>query len=104
MWPFTRRKNKWRDLLKDPPTGNETCVVLFPTISDVGILFTTSNPHYAKANGLKNGYTHWMELDNPPTYDLAIEQQESVRGMRYPIDAKDDMNARIMRRLHPTRK
>ena len=53
----------WRDLRTDPPTGNR-CVVLFPQITDIGILFTASNPEYARQNALDAGYTHWMEI--PP--------------------------------------
>jgi hypothetical protein len=57
--------NPWRDLASDPPTGAR-CVVLFPQISDCGILFTASNPEYARMNALKNGYTHWMEIGPLP--------------------------------------
>lgn len=70
---FKRKKMIWRDLLVDPPTGSEEMVILFPSISDVGIMYTASNPFYAKSNAINNGYTHWMELDKAPTHDMVEE-------------------------------
>ena len=58
----------WRDLKTDPPTGDEE-VVLFPCISDVGILYTASNPEYARLNAAKHGYTHWAPLARHPDHD-----------------------------------
>lgn len=64
----------WRDLRTDPPTGDR-CVVLFPMISDVGILFTASNPEYARQNAVNAGYTHWMEI--PPLGDNLEAEAEA---------------------------
>lgn len=56
---------RWRSLIDDPPTGTR-CVILFPMVTDIGILFTASNPDYARLNAAKAGYTHWMEIDSLP--------------------------------------
>lgn len=56
----------WYDLKTNPPVGNR-CVILFPVISDVGILYTTSNPDYARGKyALEAGYTHYMYIDPAP--------------------------------------
>lgn len=56
---------RWRDLISDPPT-EDRCVILFPQITNVGILFAASNPHYARKNAARDGYTHWLEIDLLP--------------------------------------
>lgn len=67
----------WRDLKNDPPTGDD-CVVLFPCISDVGIMYSSSNPEYARVNGLKHGYTHWMPIERHPDHDAAKARCEQL--------------------------
>lgn len=69
---------KYRDLKEDPPTGKEYCVVLFPCRTDCGNLYITSNPKYARANGLKAGYTHWFELPLAPNHDELVRWQKSI--------------------------
>jgi hypothetical protein len=70
----------WRDLQTDPPTGDR-CVVLFPQITDVGILFTASNPDYARQTALQAGYTHWMEIP-PLEGDLEAEAEARCAEFR----------------------
>jgi hypothetical protein len=60
----------WRCLKTDPPTGDD-CVVLFPCISDVGIMYVASNPEYARENAVKHGYTHWMSILRHQDHDAA---------------------------------
>jgi len=67
----------WRDLKTDPPTG-EDCVILFPCISDVGIMYIASNPEFARANALKHGYTHWAAIERHPDHDAAKAQCEAL--------------------------
>ena len=73
--PFTRTKFKgnsmtWRCLKTDPPTGNEYAVLLFPLKSDCGVLYTVSNPHYARGQyALDSGYTHWCNFELAPDHD-----------------------------------
>lgn len=68
----------WRDLKTDPPTGSEYCILLFPCKSDVGILYTTSNPHYAMKQGIRQGYTHWAEFELAPTHDEWVRWQDDI--------------------------
>ena len=68
----------WRDLATDPPTGNEHCVLLFPCKSDVGILYSVSNPYWAMQHGVNNGYTHWAEFDHAPTHGEWIKWQDEI--------------------------
>lgn len=66
--PTARYSMEWRDLKTDPPTGGDV-VLLFPCISDVGILYTASNPEYARINALKQGYTHWAAIERHPDHE-----------------------------------
>ena|SRR3989304_413616 len=74
--------SKWKDLKTEPIPQSyiDDCsnhpVILYnprcdcmidPEIDYPGYPYTLSNPVYAKLNGLKNGYTHWMEFDIMPT-------------------------------------
>ena len=59
----------WYDLKENPPVGNR-CVVLFPVVSDCGILYITSNSDYARGKyALEAGYTHYMYIDPAPEED-----------------------------------
>lgn len=69
---------EWRDLETDPPTGDEYAVMLFPCKTDVGLLYIVSNPYYAKANGLENGYTHWAEFNLAPTHQQWVKWQDAL--------------------------
>jgi hypothetical protein len=68
----------WRDLETDPPTGDD-CVILFPQITDVGIMYIASNPDYARQTALKNGYTHWMEIPRHEKHDEAKQKCLDLR-------------------------
>ena len=70
---------KWNDLKTNPPTGKEHAILLFPCRTDCGLLYITSNPHYAIKNGVKAGYTHWAEIEFAPTHAYWAEWQESIR-------------------------
>jgi hypothetical protein len=68
----------WRNLKYDPPSGYEYCVLLFPLRTDVGVLYTVSNPQYAKVNALRDGYTHWAEFNLAPTHHYWQQWQEDL--------------------------
>jgi hypothetical protein len=71
---------KWRDLKNDPPTGDEYAVILFPVKSDCGVLYTISNPIYARGPyALKAGYTHWCEFPLAPNHDIWEVWQEKLK-------------------------
>jgi len=72
----------WRDLKTDPPIGNG-CVILFPCITDVGILYTASNPEYARQNALKQGYTHWMPIEPHPDEAVVKRHIEQLYANEY---------------------
>jgi hypothetical protein len=65
---------RWHDLKTEAIPGND-CVVLFPQISDVGILYgleniyTPSNPEFARLNALRQGYTSWFPIPRHPKED-----------------------------------
>lgn len=73
----------WRSLKDDPPNPEELegegSILLFPCITDVGHLYSVSNPDYARQNGLKYGYTHWAVIDRHP-------DEEKVRKRINEID------------------
>lgn len=70
---------QWRDLLTDPPSGKEYCILLFPCKTDVvGKLYITSNPHYAIKKGIKSGYTHWADPGLAPTHDEWVKWQDEL--------------------------
>ena len=71
---------EWKDLKTNPPTGKEHAILLFPCRTDCGLLYITNNPHYAIKNGVKNGYTHWAEIQFAPTHAYWSEWQESIRA------------------------
>ena len=60
---------RWRDLLRDPPTGKEYAVILWPINVDAGHSYALSNPHYARDNALTHGYISWMELKCHPDHE-----------------------------------
>ncbi len=70
--------NNWRDLKTDPPTRDEYCVLLFPCITDCGILYTVSNPEYAKYTAPSHGYTHWCKVELAPTHDIVERYQKTL--------------------------
>jgi len=70
---------KWRCLITDPPTGDEYAVLLFPLKTDCGVLYTVSNPHYARGKyALDQGYTHWCEFELAPDHDKWEEWQNNL--------------------------
>jgi len=68
----------WRDLKTDPPSKDLYCVILFPIKSEVGLFYICSNPTYACVNGLKDGYTHWMEFELAPDHEKMIKWQNGL--------------------------
>lgn len=70
---------EWKDLKTNPPTGKEKVILLFPCRTECGLLYITSNPHYAIKNGVKNGYTHWAKFEFAPTHAYWAEWQEQIR-------------------------
>jgi len=72
---------KWRDLKTDPPSGNEYAVLLFPCKTDCGVLYTVSNPHYARGPyALERGYTHWCEFKLAPTHKQWVRWQDDIQA------------------------
>lgn len=70
-------KHVWRDLKTDPPSGNEYAVLLFPCLSNVGILYRASNLQYAIHTAIHHGYTHWMEFDLHPNHNVVEESEKN---------------------------
>jgi hypothetical protein len=71
---------KWRDLKTDPPTGNEYAVLLFPCKSDCCVLYSVSNPHYARGPYAQTaGYTHWCEFELAPTHNIWVTWQNDLQ-------------------------
>ena len=62
---------QWKAFKDELPTGNEHAVIVFPDISDVGILYTASNPHFVIKYHATSGWTHWCEITAPSPLDLA---------------------------------
>ena len=72
---------KWRDLKTDPPSGDEYAVLLFPCKTDCGVLYTVSNPHYARGPyALERGYTHWCEFKLAPTHAQWVRWQDDIQA------------------------
>jgi hypothetical protein len=72
---------KWRDLRTDPPTGNEYAVLLFPCKTDCGVLYTVSNPVYARGQyACDAGYTHWSEFETAPTHNTWVKWQNDLQA------------------------
>lgn len=68
----------WIKLSERKPEGPD-CVILYPIISDVGILYTCSNPDYARSeNAMKQGYTHWMPFEPHPDEKTQYEYNASL--------------------------
>ena len=73
----------WRDLVNDPPSGEEYAVLLFPCKSDCGVLYTVSNPHYARGQYARDaGYTHWCEFKLAPTHAQWAKWQDDIQPER----------------------
>jgi hypothetical protein len=76
---MTKENLLWRDLKFDPPSGEEYAVLLFPCKSDCGILYTVSNPEYARGPyALDAGYTHWAEFSLAPDHDHWVKWQDKL--------------------------
>lgn len=72
---------QWKAFKDELPTGKEHAVLVFPEISDVGILYTVSNPHFVIKHHSNWSWTHWCEVIAPSPIDLAnaILRCEAVR-------------------------
>ena len=69
----------WYDLATEPPTDDEHAVLLFPCKTDCGLLYITSNPVFARVNGVKSGYTHWARIHPAPGHRYWKEWQDNLR-------------------------
>lgn len=69
----------WYDLATEPPADDEYAVILFPCQTDCGLLYTSSNPTYARVNGVKHGYTHWARIQPAPGHRTWVEWQKNLR-------------------------
>ena len=69
----------WYDLATEPPTDKEHAVLLFPCKTDCGLLYITSNPAFARINGVKSGYTHWARIQQAPGHRYWKEWQDNLR-------------------------
>lgn len=69
----------WYDLASEPPTDDEYAVILFPCKTDCGLLYTTSNPVFARVNGVKQGYTHWARIQEAPGHRTWANWQKSFK-------------------------
>lgn len=58
----------WKRLSEELPSEEEYAVLLFPVRSDVGIMYTVSNPFYARATAIHEGYTHWCKFELAPKH------------------------------------
>lgn len=67
----------WYDLKTEPPSDDEYVVLLFPCKTDCGLMYITSNPVYARVNGVKNGYTHWARIHPAPEHHYWEEWQRN---------------------------
>lgn len=76
---------QWKAFKDEMPTGNEHAIIVFPEISDVGILYSVSNPHYVtKVYGKKHcTWTHWCEVIPPSPIDLANAILQCETGYIY---------------------
>lgn len=73
------RKMIWYDLKTEPPTDAEYAVLLFPCITDCGVLYTVSNPVYARGQyALNCGYTHWARIHLAPGHHRMVEYQRTL--------------------------
>jgi hypothetical protein len=69
----------WYDLAIEPPTDDEYAVMLLPCKTDCGLLYTTSNPVYARVNGVKHGYTHWARIQPAPGHRKWKDWQDNLK-------------------------
>ena len=70
----------WYDLKTEPPTDDEYAVLLFPCKSDCGVLYTVSNPKYARGPyAIAAGYTHWARIQLAPGHYHWEEWQRKQR-------------------------
>ena len=69
----------WYDLKIEPPSDDEYAVLLFPCKTDCGLMYITSNPVYARVNGVKNGYTHWARIHPAPEHHYWEEWQRNQK-------------------------
>lgn len=70
--------NNWKKLEDELPTGDEYAVLLFPCKTDCMLLYTVSNPQYAKKTALDHGYTHWCEFNLAPDHKALEEWQNNI--------------------------
>lgn len=60
------------------PTDDMYAVILFPCKTDCCVLYTISNPEYARGSYAKKaGYTHWAEFNLAPEHNYWKDWQES---------------------------
>lgn len=70
----------WYDLKTEPPSDDEYAVLLFPCKTDCGVLYTVSNPTYARGPyALSSGYTHWARIQPAPGHTYWTEWQRKQR-------------------------
>lgn len=69
----------WYDLESHPPSEKEYAVILFPCKTDCCLLYTISNPVYARKHGLSQGYTHWAKLELAPGHYKWEDWQNDLR-------------------------
>ena len=69
----------WYDLKTEPPSDDEYAVLLFPCKTDCGLMYITSNPVFARVNGVKNGYTHWARIHLAPGHHRWEEWQRNLK-------------------------
>jgi hypothetical protein len=80
---------RWRDLLSDPPTGNEHTVLIWPSRVDCGHAYTVSNAKYAKANAIKQGYRYWMEVMPHPEQEQYEQDMADIMYEEYKLTAEE---------------
>jgi hypothetical protein len=71
----------WRCLKSDPPSQHGPSILLFPMLCDCGDVYNWSNPVYARLNGLKHGYTHWMAVEPHPDDKAAYARRNALPPM-----------------------
>jgi hypothetical protein len=70
----------WYDLATEPPSEEEYAVLLFPCKTDCGLLYTVSNPVFAKGPyALASGYTHWARIQLAPGHRTWVEWQKNIQ-------------------------
>ena len=80
---------EWKLLSEEKPSLDDYAVILFPCRSPNGILYTVSNPHYARSENATNaGYTHWSRLDLAPCHDKLVKWKDDLTWQE--IDASLD--------------